>query len=611
MRQRCQPGASDPAICSPSVNAHEGSRRRVLSLRAWRKQRSGRWSGRASATLVLASAALCGSAPIAAASSSDAQATHAYLIAQYKLSRALLHEATVVRGAESAAAAQIARECRGVVSGIPQPSTKLLPTPTPRARGENARLTHQQETIEKELATAIAKPGDSAYRPAQEAYAAEVRQLSWSDPTIASLVQAATAAQLEDSSTPAPSFCADARAWAQSSYRALSPASREFEARKSSASREERSLGTLLKPYENASDRALLRKPSALDVELLLSAGAAVQTVFRLNRILGFPQAETEESKKQIVLGRGRTAAGTRFEVSAGTSSFLGVGGSCHHSVSIAYSQLGGPPEVLVMGGPNNPICLSSPHERHPALFCEAGIETIQTAVPASVRSVRLVLADGRMIESRVVHVSPRHGGPAGVYAQELRGSSSHAVSLVELSAGDEVVLTLTLPRYRCVKPREQPGILPSVVELATGHTPEGESFTIGALGNLDGEPFLSVDTGINPQLDEVTVGPQAPKAFPWSLSIGCAPHPYAILYGILAPPGKSVTAQTPQGAVALNVVPIEPRLRAEGPVVYGVFSALPYELSVLGANGSTLYTENLQSQATEAAQFCEGYAEP
>jgi hypothetical protein len=42
-----------------------------------------------------------------------------------------------------------------------------------------------------------------------------------------------------------------------------------------------------------------------------------------------------------------------------------------------------------------------------------------------------------------------------------------------------------------------------------------------------------------------------------------------------------------------------------------GVFSALPSELTILGANGSTLYTENLQAKATEAAQFCEGYAEP
>ena len=598
------------------MNANEGSRRRVLSLRPRRKRWSGRWSGRASAALVLASIALCGSAPIAAASSSNAQATHAYLTAQYKLVRSLLHEAAAARGAESSAAAQIARECRGVLSGMPQPSLNPLAVPTPRARGENARLTHQQQTIEAELAAAIIKPGDSLYRPAEEAYAAEVRQLSWSNPTIASVLQAATTTKLEDVSTPAPSFCADARTWAQSGYRALSAASREFEAsreaRKSSALREERSLSTLLKPYENAADRALIRKASTVEDKLLASVGATLQTDLRLRRILGFPRAETEEPRKQIVLGHGRTAAGTRFKVSSESGGLLGAVGSCHRSASVFYSRPGAP-EVLIQGGPNNPICLSPPRYRHPAQFCEAGIETIQTAVPASVRSVRLALTDGRTIESRVVRGPPRDGGgAAGIYAQEIRGSSSHAVSLVELNTGEEVVLALHLPRYRCVKPRGQSEPeLPTNTELATGHTPEGEPFTISTFGSFNGQPSLSVDTGVDPELNEITIPPDVAKAFPWSLSIGCTPHPYAILYGILAPPGESVTARTPQGAVPLNVVPLIPRLHAKGPLVYGAFSALPSELTVLGANGSTVYTENLQAKATEAAQFCEGYAEP
>ena len=50
--------------------------------------------------------------------------------------------------------------------------------------------------------------------------------------------------------------------------------------------------------------------------------------------------------------------------------------------------------------------------------------------------------------------------------------------------------------------------------------------------------------------------------------------------------------------------------MHAKGPLVYGVFSALPSALTVVGANGSTVYTENLQAKAAEAAQFCEGYAE-
>lgn len=559
--------------------------------------------------LVLACAALCGVVPVAAALSSDAQATHAYLLAQYRLVTALLHDAPAVRGAESAAAKQVARECPGVVSGMPQEPSRF-PAPPPRVRGENARLTRQKQTIEEELGTAVNRPGTSLYRATEEAWAAEVRQLSWNNPVITSDVQAGTTARLETISAPAPPFCADARAWAQGGYRVLSASSREFEALRAarmSAERGEGSLDMLLKPYENASDRALVRKTSATEIKLLAGAATALQTILRLKRILGFPRAETEEPKQRIVLGHGRTAAGTRFEASTGSGPLVGPG-PCHRWVTVAYSRPGAP-EVLIVGGPNNPICLSSPQYRHPAMFCEVGIETIQTAVPASIRSVRLVLADGRTIESRVVRVPRRHGGPAGIYAQEIRGSTSHAVSLIELNAGGGVVLTVKLPRYRCVKPREEPEEFPAVRALASGRTPEGEPFAIHAFGTFNDEPSLSVDIGLDPELGEPAF--DATKAFPWSLSIGCAPHPYAILYAILRPPGRSVTVRTPQGVVALNVVPVAPRVHAKGPLVYGVFSALPSELTVLGDNGTTVYTENLQAKATEAAQFCEGYAEP
>lgn len=365
----------------------------------------------------------------ASGGSENAVATHAYLVAQYKLVRALLHEAAAVRRAEAAAAAQIARECRGVLSGMPRSSRNQFEAPTLRARGEDARFKQQEQTIGTELDGAIETPGDSLYRPAEEAYAAEVRQLSWGDPTLAMQLQAETAGELEGVSTPAPQFCADARAWAQSGYRALSAASRAFEAsltaRNGSTLREEPALDTRLKPFENAADRALSRKTDAVSLELLANALATIQTDSHVRRIVGFPHIAFEDTKKRVVLGHGRTAAGTRFQMSSGASGgilgSLGSGGSCHRSVSVFYSRPGSSPEELVQGGPNNPICLSPPQVRHPALFCEEGIETIQTAVPASVRSVRLMLADGHTIESRVVRVPPKDGGPAGVYAQEIR----------------------------------------------------------------------------------------------------------------------------------------------------------------------------------------------
>lgn len=352
----------------------------------------------------------------------------------------------------------------------------------------------------------------------------------------------------------------------------------------------------------------MIDKTNAVENRLVASALAVAVKVLRLARIVGFPQTGNEEPK-QVPVGHGRTAAGTRFQVSSGSSMLVGLG-SCHHSATVAYTQPGAP-EALIVSGPNNPICLSSPHYRHPALFCEAGIETIQTAIPVSVRSASLVLADGRTINSRVVRISRRDGGPAGIYAQEIRGSTSHAVALVELNAGGAVMLTVKLPRYRCVKPRKEPEEFPTSTQLVNGLTPGGETFTISAFGGLNDEPSLIVDTGVDPELNEIAVGPQVPKTYPWSLSIGCAPQPYAILYGILAPRGKSVVARTPQGAVTLNVVPVAPRMYAKGPLVYGVFNALPSELTILGASGSIVYTENLQAKATEAAQFCEGYAEP
>ena len=598
------------------MNANEGNRRRELPQRPRRKQWPGRWRGRVGAALVLACAALYGSVPIAAASSSDAQATHAYLLAKFRLATALLHAAATARDAKSAAARQIARECPGVVSGMPQEPSRF-PAPPPRVRGESARLTQQKQTIKGELGAALAQPGERSDRPAEEAYAAEVRPLSWSNPAIASALGAK--AMREGVSAPAPPFCADARAWAQSGYRALSATSRKFEAseaarRRNSELKAERYLGTLLKlstllkPYENASDRALIRKTNAVESKLLANGEAGLRTFLGLARIVGFPHAETEEPPKRITLGHGRTAAGTRFQVSG--SGPLSTPGSCHRWATVAYTRPDAP-EVLSVGGPNNPICLSPPQYRHPEVFCEAGIETIQTAVPASVRSVRLVLADGRTTQSRVVRIRRRDGGPAGIYAQEIRGSTSHAVSLVELDAGGGVVLTVKLSRYRCVKPRKEPEERLTGTKLASGRTPEGETFTISTFGSFNDEPSLSVNTGVDPGLNEPAIGLGASKAFPWSLQIGCAPHPYAILYGILAPPGESVVAQTPQGPVALNVVPVQPRLHAKGPLVYGVFSALPSALTVLGADGSTVYTENLQAKATEATQFCEGYAEP
>lgn len=54
----------------------------------------------------------------------------------------------------------------------------------------------------------------------------------------------------------------------------------------------------LLKPYENASDRALIRKTDAVERKLLASALAAVQRIERLDRIVGLLKTTIEEPRQ-------------------------------------------------------------------------------------------------------------------------------------------------------------------------------------------------------------------------------------------------------------------------------------------------------------------------
>lgn len=100
------------------------------------------------------------------------------------------------------------------------------------------------------------------------------------------------------------------------------------------------------------------------------------------------------------------------------------------------------------------------------------------------------------------------------------------------------------------------------------------------------------------------------PKQFQWDVSTECAPHPYVLLAGILAPPGASVLARTSAGLTPLAKVEPAASTHASGPLFYGVYSTLPSELVIERSGGSVLYTESLATKATEETEFCEGYVE-
>jgi len=558
---------------------------------------------------VMALLALAGTA----SATSDTKATHAYLQSTYELDQAVLHSAPAARSALTTTTEQISNECHGVLAGEPK-ENEGPPTEeheTPRVRGERERSEVQQRAIEGELDQTIFSALDQPNRAAIETFAAQVAPLSWSDPRIAPLVHGETTRLEELLSPPPVEACADMKAWAQSGYHRLSPASREFEATQKASSKSigpRGSLKSLLKPFEGPRDRVLIRQIHALRPKLSQALAGFSQAIARLKRALGVPEDQFEERAREPVLGRGVTHAGTTFTVRPEPTGGP-FGHSCRHPVGYEFEER----TKNGSSGSGSSVCLGDRSERQPSGSCGGDVATITAVVPASVRTVRLLLSNGQTISSRVVRIPKRYGGPGGIYLQAVRGYSPYPVSLTELDRNGHVVAIKKLGKIRCT--REPPGIRgPVFVDLATGTAPDGQPFTIQAsivhLGRGQTGFDLELPFGLHGGSEGLTIGGPKPKAFPWSVGYECPPHEFSIVYGILAAPGDSVLARTAEGLVSLTKVAIAAKLHSGGPLVYGAFATLPSELVVRRSDGSTLYTESLAAKGKEDAEFCAGYAE-
>jgi hypothetical protein len=558
---------------------------------------------------ILALLALTGTAT----ATSDTTATHAYLQSTYELDQAVLRSAPAARSALTTTAERIGNECHGVLAGEPR-ENEGPPSEdheTPRARGERERSEIQQRAIEGELDQTIFSALDQPDRAAIEAFAGQVAPLSWSDPRIAPLVHIETSRLEELLSPPLVDVCADMKAWAQSGYHRLSPASREFEATQEARSKRivpGGSLKSLLKPFEGPRERALIRQIHALRPKLAHALVGFSQAIARLKRALGVPEDPFEERAREPVLGRGVTHAGTTFTVRPEPTGGP-FGHSCRHPVGYEFEER----TKNSSSGSGSSVCLGDRSERQPSGSCGRGVATITAVVPASVRTVRLLLSNGQTISSRVVRIPKRYGGPGGIYLQAVRGYSPYPVSLTELDRNGHIVAIKKLGKIRCT--REPPGIRgPVFVDLATGTAPGGQPFTIQAsivhFGRGQTSFGLDLGIGVRGSSEDGASNEGIPKAFPWSVGYECAPHEFSVVYGILAAPGDSVLARTPEGLVSLTKVTIAAKLHSGGPLVYGAFSTLPTELIVRRSDGSTLYTESLVAKGKEDAAFCVGFAE-
>jgi hypothetical protein len=543
----------------------------------------------------------------------DTAATGAYLRADYELNRAFLKNAEASDAALSTLAKMIASGCPGVLAGAP--NEEVDPSSfTPRVRGERQRAELQLQTIQEELQQTIVAALDQPNKAAIEAFAAQVASLDWSDPTIAAVVRF-NAASAQKALTPVPQVCADMRLWAQSGYHTLSPASLAFKAAEEARATMPSPTGSiksLLRPYEDAKQRALVRATEALRSKTREALEVANSRDKTLERALGVPENEPEAAENEKVLGHGNTEAGESFVVRQ-ESSRAHPGESCPRSVSVDLTSTSA--NGRSSSGSGSSVCLSDRSHLPPTGCGGDGVWSITAPVPASVWSVRLTLSSGRTLTSKVVRIPAREGGPGGVYVQSLRPHTPHPVSFTELDRHGRVVRVVKLPDFPCeAEGGSNEG--PTLVPLAHGSTPGGEPFSIqGVLVHASRHQTfftleLDTDANMTEGQTEAAIRATRPGAFGWSLATACPPHPFSIIYGTLAAPGASVSALTPEGLIPLTEVQLAVNLPAGGPLFYGAFSAAPTELVIKGANSEPLYTENVVTKAQEGREYCEGFGE-
>ncbi len=575
------------------------------------------------ALVVTAVAAL--SAPFAAGGdvSSDRATTHAYLEANYRLALAEAASSSTAEAAGAAAAAGLGRECAGVLSGAPSLSAESavrIRASSPRQLGEARRAERQRSTIEEQLFRTVYAAALAGGRPAEEAFAATVAPLTWSDTRIAAKVrQRLSLDMIELGSEPPSAVCEDMRSWAGSGFKVLAAHSKglleTFRSLEATLSSFEPPLETLLRPFESAADRKLVQLTNRAADKAARSLRGLSADVTTLRRKLGIVEPHPARNTIPKVLGRGPTAAGGTFTITTVPTLLGGRASGCRLQLSVEYeasaSRDGG---VVSIGTSGGQFCARGHAEQRDSHLqgCSNGQLTITASAPSASR-VRLLLANGRTITSRTVFVRPRDGGPATVYAQALPRSSARPVSLTELGARGQVLAVVRLRRHaRCPSEQQE---RPSPVAVAHGTTPDGRPFAIEALPIpppvSHGEVDLTLDRPTaEDSLSEETFTPSPRRDFEASIAHECPPDEFAIVYGRLRGPAVTVLVRTSTGVAKLAVAPLPAALHSAGNVAYGALASFPLELIVQDAAGRTLYTESLTTRAAEQQQFCEGYAE-
>jgi hypothetical protein len=608
---------------------------RVRRVRAW--------------VTLLASVPLLAIAPASvAATSQNAAATHAYLLATNSFAETELSNLTQDTAAREAMSAQISSECSGTLTNAP-PHEEVFgfglvgprqqARPSARAEGERRRQSRQLGDLKLELSFALA---DSRTEPDREAMVALIHALTplkWSDPKITFLLHLNVEVVNQELDVPTSPVCADMKSWVASGYETLTPISREIASRSEGLlkqSFEAIAIGQTgvqpfpgnLAPYENAADRTLARHLKALTAQLRKRRDGKTTILKRLEAAVGLPAAKIPKiklpAKKPVVVARGRTAAGGSFVARAERHSSR----VCALFVSFSEpSRPAGGGLLEILNGGGTARCLSKSHV-HPeqAVHCNSGLLTIEANLLPATRSVRLLLSDNHTITSPAIRVPASLGGPAGLYYQVVRGPSPIPVSLTELDEQGRTVAILKLPAVVECSRNLVKYVAGGIVSLAHGSLPQGPTFTIRGeryreLGHVHFELKLEASNEqlfggggeggglLSLRLEEGS-RPPGKQPFQPQTSNGCEPQPYVIIYGLLKAPGDTVLARVAGGLVSLSKVAIPAHLHAGGVLAYGAFSPIPTELVIRDGRGRTIDTRDLSEAAKSNAETCEGEAE-
>ena len=588
----------------------------------------------------------------AAAMSENAAATHAYLVATSSYEGTELSNQPQEIDAREAIAARISGECPGTLTNAPpheevfgfgpvgsRPVEPVSQAPSrARAEGETHRQSRQLSGLKLELSFALDNSRTQLDREALVALIGALTPLKWSDPEITSLVQLVVGVAKEELETPAPPVCDDMKSWVGSGYKKLTTASREFESRSEALLKRSfeivalseviprQSFPEVLAPYENASDRALVRHSEALNRQLQKSSDTQAAVLKRLEAAVGLPPTKLENRKlprkKPVVIGRGKTAAGGSFVATAERSSRMSRELACN--VFVTFTEPSRPAIGLdeLLSDEGTGRCLSRSHvDPDPTVNCSSGLLTVEANLLAATRGVRLRLSDGNTITSPAILVPARLGGPVGLYYQVVRGPSPIPVSLTELDAQGATLAVLKLPAVvECTK-HPIKYFPDGIVRLVHESPPQMPAFTIRAeryrkLGVVHFELKLE-ESNEELILGHGSGGLEANIAIPrgWRViqpdaSSGCQPQPYVIIYGLLKAPEDTVLARVAGTLVPLRQVVIPAHLHAGGVLIYGELSPLPTELLVRDASGRTIDRVNLAEAAKSDTETCEGEAE-